>query len=173
MKNYTCPKPSCQGRRLNRVSGTIQYMCFDCKDTYIHDDSGRLVKESSLVKSKAKSGPRGTEESDIQQAVIEWAEVCKHKEILKHLHHSPNGGARSESEGARFKREGVKAGYPDLVLNVSKQGYNGLFIEMKTPKGRLSKEQKEWRDFLIKEGNSWHLCRSFDEARKVIEWYLS
>jgi len=55
MKNYICPKPSCQGRRLNRVSGTIKYMCFDCKDTYIQDDSGRLIKEGSNPK-KLKYG---------------------------------------------------------------------------------------------------------------------
>jgi len=170
MKSYTCPMPSCNKQRLLRDSITKEFICYSCKKAYIIDRNNKPTLKDPMVKPKVK--PRGTEESDIQQAVIEWAEVCKYKDILKHLHHSPNGGARSESEGARFKREGVKAGYPDLVLNVSRQGYNGLFIEMKTPKGRLSKKQKEWRDFLINEGNSWHLCRSFDEARKVIEWYL-
>lgn len=132
----------------------------------------RPTLKDPLVERKEESTPKGTEESDMQQDVIKWASVCKYKDILEYLHHSPNGGGRSKTEGARFKREGVKAGYPDLELNAARHGYHGLFIEMKTPKGRMSKAQKDWHEFLKSEGNSVHVCRSADEAIGVIEWYL-
>ena len=112
------------------------------------------------------------QESQMQQAIIRWAAYSRHKDILKHLHHSPNGGARSKTEGARFKREGVRPGFPDLVLLVPRNYYNGLIIELKTPKGRLTIDQKEWLHFLETQGYCTHVCRSVDSAIKVIEEYL-
>lgn len=53
--NYTCPKPSCEGQRLNKVSGTRgHYMCFRCQDIYIVDTNGRVVKEGSENKKTTK-----------------------------------------------------------------------------------------------------------------------
>ncbi len=153
---------------MHHISDTVdEYYCLVCDISYIPGKNDPLTLAKTAVRVINKH-----EESDMQQAVIEWANICKYKEILDYLHHSPNGGARDEREGARFKREGVRKGYPDLELNVSRKGYHGLFIEMKTAKGRLSTAQKKWKKFLLEEGNSWHLCRSAEEAIEIIEWYL-
>lgn len=45
------------------------------------------------------------------------------------VHHSPNGGRRSRSEGGRFKAQGVRAGFPDLLI--LKRGGSAFFIELK------------------------------------------
>jgi len=180
MNKYICPRPSCQGRHICRISGTsnpTEYICLVCKDTYILDGDGNPELINPLVPGteamKKPKIPRGQEESEMQQAVIEWAAHSKHSEILQYLHHSPNGGARSNAEGARFKREGVRAGFPDLQLNIARHGYNGLFIEMKTPKGKVDKRQKDWHEFLKRNGNRVHVCRSVESAIEVLEWYLS
>lgn len=112
-------------------------------------------------------------ESEIQQQVIAWSQICKYKENLKYLHHSPNGGNRSAREGARFKREGVKSGFPDLILPKPKQNYHGLFIEIKTEKGRITPTQKEWIEYLKENDYFTVVCRSFEETVDVIESYLS
>jgi len=56
------------------------------------------------------------------------------------LHHSPNGGARNPIEGAKFKRMGVRAGYPDLTLLFDGKA---VFIELKSKDGYLSPYQKK------------------------------
>lgn len=39
--------------------------------------------------------------------------------------------------------EGAIKGWPDLFLPVAKGGYNGLFIELKSKKGKLSEDQEK------------------------------
>lgn len=116
-------------------------------------------------------------ESDLQQQVIQWCQynTSKYPE-LEFIHHSPNGGKRNVREAARFKREGVKAGFPDLILPASRHNKHGLFIELKAPGGvpekKLTKDQKKWRTFLLNE-NYAHFCiNNFEKAIELIEWYL-
>lgn len=58
--------------------------------------------------------------------------------------HPPNGEARSARTGARLKAMGVLAGVADLAVVLP----GGLvrFLELKTPKGRLSPPQKAFRE---------------------------
>lgn len=114
-------------------------------------------------------------ESEEQQAVIKWAEDCVKYSIyseLALLYHVPNGGKRSKSEAARLKREGVKAGVPDLVLPVPRGVYHGLYIEMKTDIGKTSKEQDEWLEALREQGYYATDCHGAKSAIRVLEWYL-
>ena len=39
-----------------------------------------------------------------------------------------------------------------------------LFIEVKSPEGRLSDNQEAFRDWCQAEGHAWALCRSVDDA---------
>lgn len=61
------------------------------------------------------------------------------------VHHSPLGGGRSQREGAELKRNGARAGWPDLDIRLVT--VNGvlwsLLLELKAPGGRLSAEQKK------------------------------
>ena len=81
------------------------------------------------------------------------------------LHHSPNGGARNPKEGAKFKRMGVRAGYPDLTLL-----FNGktVFIELKTEKGYLSFYQKCFKEWARDNGFDWYLVRTLNEFIHVL-----
>ena len=112
-------------------------------------------------------------ESQLQQNVIQWAAYSKHKEILRFLHHSPNGGKRNPREAARFKAEGTKAGFPDLFLPVPVKGYHGLFIEMKAGSNKTTETQDEWIHFLKLQGHAVYVCYSDLEAIKILDDYLS
>jgi len=63
------------------------------------------------------------------------------------------------------KARGGAVGIPDLVV-VHRTGT--FFLELKTPTGRLSPEQKIWRDRLIAEGYEYHLWRTIEECQKYI-----
>ena len=121
-----------------------------------------------------------------QCAVIKWANDMVQFQpdkywMLKYLYAVPNGGDRHRAVAAKLKAEGVKPGVPDLWLpyprysKSTKEFYHALIIEMKSKdtKGRVSKDQKEWIEYLTGQGYKVEVCWSADEATKVLEDYLS
>lgn len=114
-----------------------------------------------------------------QAAVITWAryQEIKHPE-LKWLHSSLNGIVIPSTPATRYrvinhmKSSGMKNGIPDLFLPIARKGYHGLFIEMKFGKNKLTKEQKEFKEFTQEEGYAFHECRTADEAINVLIDYL-
>ena len=85
------------------------------------------------------------EESRIQMAVLRWtqqAAVRRAYPCLKLMYHVPSGG------------------------------YHSLYIEMKTPKGRVSAEQEWWAAELRAQGHKVCVCRSLDEAVSALTEYL-
>lgn len=77
----------------------------------------------------------------------------------------PNGGARDAVTGKKLKDEGVKAGAPDIVL-VSRGQPIGL--EVKTPKGRLSPEQKSFHEAAKSAGMPCLVVRSIEDVERVL-----
>jgi len=112
-------------------------------------------------------------ESEEQQALFQWAEYArKQYPELTLLYHIPNGGRRDKLEAARLKREGVKAGVPDLCLPVARGGYHGLYIELKAGKNTATPLQRQWIAALEMQGYAAAVCTGWPEAKKVIEDYL-
>ena len=113
-------------------------------------------------------------ESEEQTAIIEWANIMQHRvPELALLYHVPNGGSRNVVEAKRLKAQGVKSGVPDLVLPVARGKYHGLYIELKTLRGRVSDAQKQWLDALRNQGYAAIVCRGADEAIAMIAKYLA
>lgn len=94
--------------------------------------------------------------------------------------HVPNGGNRSGREGARFKREGVMAGVPDVLIcstnGIDYGSSNGIFfglaIELKVKGGTVSHLQ---RDVLKRfESANWStsICWNLDEFIEIVENYM-
>ena len=108
-----------------------------------------------------------------QMGVVEWANwnMARFPE-LKLLFHIPNGGKRDAREAARFKAMGVKAGVPDLCLPVPRNGFAGLYIEMKYGKNTTTAKQKEWISALQEQGYKVTVCYSGTSATKELEDYL-
>lgn len=112
-------------------------------------------------------------ESTEQQALFEWAEIAAKKTPeLRLLHAIPNGGKRHISTAVRLKKEGVKAGVPDICLPVPCGEYHGLYIEMKVGRNKPSANQKWWIEQLQKQGYRVEVCYSWGEAVKVITEYM-
>lgn len=108
-----------------------------------------------------------------QEAVIRWAEYAKGRyPELKSLYHIPNGGSRNALEAANLKRQGVRAGVPDLCLPAPKGKYAGLYIEMKAGNNKPTQKQTEWLSMLARQGYAAVVCYGADEAIKTIESYL-
>ncbi len=130
---------------------------------------------------------RDDEESRNQRELIKWwAFACRGLGVPEILLFSvPNGGWRSPITGAILKAEGARKGVPDLFLAWGR-GVNsaemdaiggvthlGLFIEMKAPSGHLSPEQEVYHQHLRAAGYRAEVCRSWQEAKAVIENYLT
>ena len=115
-------------------------------------------------------------EAQHQANVIKWSQQpsvrAKWPELAL-LHHIPNGGTRDAVEGRHLKAQGVKAGVPDLCLPVARGQYHGLYLEMKTETGRLSRPQAWWGSSLANQGYAWNVCRGWQQAVEALEWYLS
>lgn len=87
---------------------------------------------------------------------------------------SANGGKRSLSEGVRFKRMGVSAGYPDLTIPYPFKGYHGLYIEFKRPDGgTVSPEQTKWLNFLNAQGYYAKVAYGCEDAKAIFADYFS
>lgn len=87
-------------------------------------------------------------------------------------YHIPNGGKRNKAEAARLKRQGVKAGVPDICLPVARGGYHGMYIEMKYGRNRPTEAQEIWLEQLEKQGFYTAVCYSAGEAIDKISAYM-
>lgn len=116
----------------------------------------------------------GRTEADEQMDVIIWASYMTGKwPCLERLYHTPNGGYRNVAEAAHFKRIGVKPGVPDLFLPYPCGGWSGLWLEMKTDKGRATYCQRDWIEYLWSVGYCAYICHNAGEAINAIETYLN
>ncbi len=88
----------------------------------------------------------------------------------------PNGGARHPAVAGKLKAEGVRAGYPDIVIDCARGPFHGMRVELKRQKKSLSTvsdEQKEWgarlnlQDVLVVVG------RGAQHAIEQIQYYWS
>ena len=110
-----------------------------------------------------------TQESNLQIQCVKWFRLQYPNVIIAAI---PNGGKRNAITASILKQEGVLAGMPDLIVCCDKNGYNGLFIEMKYGKNKLSANQVEVIGKLKQEGYKVEVCYTFDEFVKVCNEYL-
>jgi hypothetical protein len=114
------------------------------------------------------------EEHHLQVACVRWFSLQFPK--LRHLLIAiPNGGKRHPKTAAAMKAEGAKAGAPDLFFAVPREYHNpaaGLWIEMKTPTGRLRPNQREYLKRLSEQGYAVAVCRCFNAFENIILDYL-
>lgn len=88
-----------------------------------------------------------------QVALITWAwrvrlpdanDVEPGSMIADYLLAIPNGGWRTKSGAAKLKAEGVKPGVSDLLLPLRRDGYFGLWLELKAPGNEPTRAQEAW-----------------------------
>mgnify|MGYP003664685608 CR=1 FL=1 len=87
-------------------------------------------------------------ESDLQMNVVNYIKM----QYPKAKYCASLGGIRTSTE--------------------ARHNYHGLFIELKTTKGRPTTYQKDWIEALSERGYRAVICKGFDECKKEIDWYL-
>ena len=108
-------------------------------------------------------------EHDIQVQLIAMLESIEPRP----LYTATVGGVRLAIHTAKkMKEAGYSKGVPDLLVFEPRGMYEGLAIEVKTPKGRASTEQKEWITKLNARGWSAHITNGLDEALEVLSDYF-
>ncbi len=77
----------------------------------------------------------------------------------------PNGGSRNPIEASNLKRQGVKAGIPDLIIIYRSRAYG---LELKSQTGRLSDAQASMHQALNTAGMPVSIAHSYDQALEAI-----
>ena len=134
----------------------------------------RFQRAGPVRRARAKKPSVCPEESQEQKALFKWWRVYSRHAPHLVMYHIPNGGRRDAITGARLKAEGVVAGVPDIFLAVPRQGFHGLYVELKRQKGgRLESSQEDIIARLRQAGYRVEVCKGWWEAREVIENYLT
>ncbi len=84
----------------------------------------------------------------------------------------PNGGLRNIKTAARLKREGVRAGSPDIAIFLPRGKTPGAFIEMKHGKNKLTESQSDFKNCAEVEGYKYAVCYDWQSAIEFTEKYL-
>ena len=105
------------------------------------------------------------EEDILQSKMVIWYSSQYGRTHDKCLFHV-NNKAKNGIEGNRMKAMGVKTGVSDLVL-VTSQGT--IYIEVKTPTGSQSKEQKEFQQQVESLGQKYFVVRTLDEFQDIVK----
>lgn len=119
-----------------------------------------------------------TTEHSHQMAFFAWCQQSQYPK-LRFAFAIPNGGARDKVTASKLKAEGVKKGVADVFIPIAAHGCHGLWIEFKRPgtetqsEGKLSDEQKEFRDFVISENYGHFVAYSYLQAIDCVVRYLS
>lgn len=123
---------------------------------------------------------KNNKESILQQQCVYWFRV-QYPQYAKLLTHPINEGSDHTSQDRRrqaiHKAEGTVAGVPDLLLFVPaimvESCWRGLGIEMKTPTGRQSQEQKDFQKMFEAAGYKYVIVRTLDEFKDCINQYMA
>jgi hypothetical protein len=115
----------------------------------------------------------GTEHSH-QAALFAWCALNVGSfPDLEWFHSIPNGGLRDKITAGKLKAEGVKRGVSDTFLPVKRGPWSGLYIEMKRPGEKATKEQKTFGSFVLSQGYGFIVCDHWEKARDILIAYLT
>lgn len=108
------------------------------------------------------------DEDAIQQSIAELLEWVLPPEVA--WSHFPAGGyALSRAAQARLYRLGLKRGYPDLMICYPIR--KTLWLEVKTPRGVLTRQQKDRHAQLQALGHTVVVVRKLDDALQALWTY--
>lgn len=110
-------------------------------------------------------------ETVLQINLMAWLNF-KYPDVAEDTIHIANQRACSIQQGKLLKRMGVKAGVPDLFIAVPRNGFYGLWLELKEGKGKPSKSQQ---DFILRMNTRGYMALTaigLDAAKSIIEAYL-
>ncbi len=154
-----------------------QEKCIQCgKETVsvIKTDAGTFCYNCYMSRKQESKGKRVYDNEEARMQIEFFRQVPLFFPRLpdKLLFAVPNGGSRHKIEAANMKRQGVKAGVADVILQIPKKGFASLCLEFKTKTGRQSKEQREYQRQVEMAGSKYVVVRSVEEAIGEMRMYL-
>ena len=111
-------------------------------------------------------------ERDIHISIVEYLQTALPEGSL--IQHSANEGRRHVRHAVNLKRMGLTAGWPDLELIVPHWHFNQtfffapIFLEVKAPKGRVTKAQDDVMERLVAAGCYCAVVRSVEETEDCL-----
>ena len=103
-------------------------------------------------------------ERDLQVSYFIWVrETNKNSPKHQLIHATGNGNYKNIIIAKRAKEEGMLKGVWDVFVPYPAHGKGGLWIEFKSPKGRLTKEQK-WFQKSLEEYYGWAIVDNLVDA---------
>lgn len=144
--------------------GNMQLLCPKCN----------MVKKTMLPIEYRHFVLKGTTEDAEQSRLFGWAlENIERWPELAFLFHIPNGGYRDKRTASKMIAIGVKRGVPDVNLAIARNGFHGLWIELKVGRNKTTIEQQAWLSALNDEGYCARVAYGFEEAKEIILAYLA
>lgn len=151
----------------------------DTLSPHVRRQVERAIGESRELHEtpQRRSGALRQPEQAEGAAVVRWIDAVELPDGLRpglYFAHVPNGGARTPTEGAILKGQGVRAGWPDYVLDLPLGGYHGWRGELKAPEaGKPDAEQLEVLGRL--ESMGYRICIAWSAGEMIasIKAYLA
>lgn len=115
-------------------------------------------------------------EFEHQCALFTWARnpaTLRKYPALALLSASLNGVKLTKAQAGKAKAAGMLKGESDVRLPVARGRWIGLIIEMKVQPNKPTPEQLEYGRAMEREGHQFHVCYDWEEAKALIETYLS
>jgi hypothetical protein len=137
-----------------------------------HERAVRKAAGAKARREKRKANASPSEHAE-QVALLQWWAVYApaHGLDVRLLVAMPSAAKRSYKLAARMKAEGLRAGYPDLILDFPAPGFHGMRIEMKSASGRVAPEQAAYHELLRRMDYNVVTCYGYDDARRAIQFY--
>ena len=111
-------------------------------------------------------------ESNEQIAAMDWLRA-QHPKLAEHTLHIGNERKASYYMGYIMKRMGVLKGASDLFMAWPCGGYHGLFIEVKSKKGKPTPHQIDFIDRMNRVGYRALVCYGADEVIDAMKDYIN
>lgn len=113
----------------------------------------------------------GPSEAEIAKTFVQYVRL-KYPEESRSLIHIPNEGKRSQRQGIELKLQGLVPGVSDYFFAIPLSNYAGLWLELKSSRGKESYAQKAFGQRMLKNGYSYHCVYGLDAAILCFEGYL-
>lgn len=114
---------------------------------------------SGGVRKRHKRG-----EASLQVQVMQALDISLPKTAI--AFHCPNGGSRNVIEATNLKRQGVKAGIPDIIIIYQGRAHG---LELKSKNGRLQDSQRAMFPILRDAGMRIEVARTLNEALLMVK----
>lgn len=114
-------------------------------------------------------------EGNEQAALFTWISLQYPSEAPL-IYHVPNGGHRHKATAGKLKAQGVRAGMPDINVDIPRGKWHGMRIEFKaTPPhdAAVAPSQRAALQRLADQGYLAIVCRGVHDARKALADYLA